>query len=63
MYETLVGSYNIAASEYWAMTPIECWHVIAAKIPPRKIGEMNGPDYDRLAERRAELEAQGVRVH
>lgn len=63
MYETLVGSYDVAPSEYWCMTPTECWHVIAAKIPPRKFGEMNGVDFDRLADRRAELEAQGIRVH
>lgn len=62
MYENLVGTHGIASSEYWGMTPTECWLVVSAKIPPRQYGNMSGDDFDRLRERREELEAQGINL-
>lgn len=44
------------------MTPAEVWLVINAGLPERRFGHMTGRDFDNLAKRRAELEAQGVSV-
>lgn len=44
------------------MTPSEVWLFIDAKTPEKRYGNMSQSSYDRLLERREELEAQGVKV-
>tara|TARA_R110000787_G_scaffold286258_2_gene403882 strand:- start:228 stop:401 length:174 start_codon:yes stop_codon:yes gene_type:complete len=56
-----VGSYGISPSEYWGMTPAEVNRVIDNKRPDHVNGIPND-DYQRMMDKREELESQGIKV-
>lgn len=52
---------GIAPSEYWKMTPAEVFLIIDANRP-KEINGIPEEDFERMLERREELEAQGIKV-
>jgi len=61
LYQLVVGEYGIPPSEYWKMTPSEIGIIVESKRP-KTVGKVSEDDYDHLMDRRAELEAQGIKV-
>ena len=57
----MVSEFGIAPSEYWKMTPYEISLVLEAKRP-KTIGGIHEDDVADMLQRRAELEASGVKV-
>lgn len=57
-----MGQHDVPPSEFWGMSPSEVWLVVSAKTPERRVGSLTGEQFDRLAERYRELEAQGVNL-
>ena len=53
--------YNIQPSEYRDMSPHEVMRIVEINRP-KNIGSLHEDDYNRIEERRAELEAEGVNV-
>lgn len=61
MFELVVGSYGVAPSEYWQMTPAEVNRVIDSNKPTH-INGIPEDDLDDMMIRREQLEAQGIKV-
>lgn len=61
LYQIMTCSFGVAPSEYWKMTPKEVSLHLDFKRN-KFIGGIHEDEWDRLDERRAELEQQGYRV-
>ena len=60
LYKCIVARCGIAPSEFWRMTPSECWLIIDANTPPKTYGNLSEREVNEMLEYRKELEAKGV---
>lgn len=57
----MVGDFGVSPSEYWNMTPAEVGLIFDSKRP-KHTGGIHEDDIADMINRRAELEAQGLKV-
>ena len=56
-----MGSYGVAPSEYWRMTPTEVNRIIDSNRP-KHVNGIPEDDFQNMIDRREELESQGIKV-
>jgi len=62
LYKTMVVKCGIAPSEYWQMSPAECWHIIDANTPEKTYGNLRQSELDDMMEFRQSLLDQGYEL-
>lgn len=64
VYLAVVSGLKIIPSEFWKMTPTEVNILLSAEASKHRqlSGGLSDAQLDRLDERRAELEAKGIKV-
>jgi hypothetical protein len=62
LYKAIVVKCNIAPSEYWLMSPAECWLIIDAHTPQKTYGNLSQTEFDEMAEFRQSLLDQGYEL-